>query len=100
MKSSKKLITLEESYNLESSEIKNLYRECVSNDLVDLFDFFSFSSDVPDHAKGCYIYTKNGKKVLDITGGIGVLNAVYHPEILKARIDYQLKQEWKFIKII
>ena len=99
MKSPIKLITLEESYNLKSSEIKKLYRECISNDLIDLFDFFSFSSDVPDHATGCYIYTKNGKKILDITGGIGVLNHGHnHPEILKARIDYQLKTKMEIHK--
>ena len=92
MKIEEKIITLEESYNLKASEIKNFYSECVSNELIELFNFFSFSNDVPKKASGCYIYTNNEKKILDITGGIGVLNHGHnHPEILQARINYQHK---------
>ena len=99
MTSESKIITLEQSYNLKSTEIKELYRECVSSELIELFDFFSFSNDVPKKALGCYIYTKDGKKILDITGGIGVLNHGHnHPEIIKARIDYQNKSRMEIHK--
>tara|TARA_Y100001978_G_scaffold74466_1_gene66745 strand:- start:24046 stop:25482 length:1437 start_codon:yes stop_codon:yes gene_type:complete len=86
----KNLITLEESFSLSASNIKELYAECVSKELVKLFSFFSFSNDVPISSSGCYINLKNGSKILDITGGIGVLNHGHnHPEIIKARIKYQ-----------
>ncbi len=99
MNSKAKIISLEEAYNLNASEIKNLYRECVSSELIDLFSFFSFSKDVPLKSSGCYIYTKDGKKILDLTGGIGVLNHGHnHPEILKARIDYQEKSRMEVHK--
>ena len=42
------------------------------------------------HSEGIYIYTKNGEKILDFTGGIGVLNHGHnHPRILKARQQFQ-----------
>ncbi|HEY8590602.1 MAG TPA: aminotransferase class III-fold pyridoxal phosphate-dependent enzyme, partial [Naasia sp.] len=41
-------------------------------------------------ASGCYITTRSGRRILDATGGIGVLNHGHnHPEILKARIAFQ-----------
>jgi len=88
-----RLISVEEALELDSVTIKQLLKEYVSEGLFNLFSFFSFSDDVPDFAEGCYITTKGGKKVLDITGGIGVLNHGHnHPEILQARINYANKR--------
>ena len=51
--------------------------------------FFSHSKDIFLKGKGVYIFT-NKKKILDITGGGGVLNLGHnHPDILKERIKFQ-----------
>jgi len=43
---------------------------------------FSF---VADHAEGAYIYTDDGKKLLDFTSGIGVTNTGHcHPKVVEA----------------
>ena len=43
-------------------------------------------------AKGSYIYTQKGKKILDFTGGFGVLDHGHnHDRILNVRKDFQNK---------
>lgn len=84
------MISLEEAYQLSSKETNRLLKNYVSPNLQTLFSFFSFSKDVPISSSGCYIKLDDGREILDITGGIGVLNHGHnHPEILKARIDFQ-----------
>ncbi len=40
---------------------------------------------VADHAEGAYIYTDDGKKLLDFTSGIGVTNTGHcHPKVVEA----------------
>ena len=52
--------------------------------------FFSHSKDVFLKGKGVYSFTDKQKKILDITGGGGVLNLGHnHPEILRERIKFQ-----------
>ena len=52
--------------------------------------FFSHGNDIFLKAKGSYIFTEKRKKILDITGGLGVLNLGHnHPEIIKERIKFQ-----------
>ena len=42
-------------------------------------------SIVADHAEGAYIYTEDGKKLLDFTSGIGVTNTGHcHPKVVEA----------------
>ena len=46
------------------------------------------------------MFTSNGKKILDFTGGLGVLGLGHnHPEILKTRLDFQ-KNKVEVHKII
>ena len=45
--------------------------------------------------------TSSGKKILDFTGGLGVLGLGHnHPEILKARLDFQKNKRVEVHKII
>ena len=47
-----------------------------------------------------YIFTKDNQKILDFTGGIGVLNLGHnHPRILKTRIDFQNKKKLEVNKL-
>ena len=64
-------------------------------------NFFSFGKEVFTKAEGMYMYTREGKKILDFTGGLGVLNHGHnHPRILNARIKYQQDKRIEVHKVI
>jgi len=93
------MISLEEAYELSSDEVNKLLSKYVSPELQNLFSFFSFSKDIPKSSKGAYITLDDGREILDITGGIGVLNHGHnHEEILQARIEYQKKNRMEVHK--
>ncbi|QSB17328.1 aspartate aminotransferase family protein [Natronosporangium hydrolyticum] len=47
---------------------------------------FGFGRELVDRAEGAYIYTRDGRRILDFTGGVGVLHHGHnHPRILAAR---------------
>ena len=97
----KKLISLSEVDSLEISEIWGLYDNYVNKGLRKIFSLFSFGKDVFIEARGMYLYTNDGKKILDFTGGIGVLNHGHnHEDIINARISYQKKHKPEVHKII
>ena len=51
-------------------------------------------------AVGVYIYTDSGKKIIDFTGGLGVLNHGHnHPRITNARIKFQEEEEIEVNKL-
>ena len=85
-----KLYKIEDIEKLNIDEVKSLYNNYVSPSQVKLLSSFDFGHDLSETSKGSYIYTKNGKKILDFTGGFGVLNHGHnHDRILNARINFQ-----------
>ena len=59
-----------------------LYQENFSHVTPAWSRIFNF---VADHAEGAYIYTDDGKKLLDFTSGIGVTNTGHcHPKVVEA----------------
>ena len=91
-----KLFSLEETFNLNIDEVKNLYKTNVSPAQVKLLSAFSFGKDLSDTSEGCYIFTKSGKKILDFTGGFGVLNHGHNNQrIIDARINFQKKKKFR-----
>lgn len=81
-----KLLTIEEAESLSIDDIWNHYRKYVSQSQVSLIGTFGFGRERVIRSEGCYIFTASGKKILDLTGGIGVLNHGHnHPRILAAR---------------
>ena len=88
------LIKSNEIENLQIDDIKKLYEDYVSKSQVKLLSSFEFGQDVPSTAKGSYIFTKSGKKILDFTGGFGVLNHGHnHDRILNVRKNFQDKNK-------
>src|SRR5579883_2555115 len=44
-----------------------------------------YTSIVADHAEGCYIYAEGGRRYLDFSAGIGVVNTGHcHPRVVAA----------------
>jgi putrescine aminotransferase len=93
------LYTWQECAEFDIEKVQELYREYVSKSQVDLIGSFGFGRTVAVRAEGMYIYTSDGRKILDFTGGIGVLNHGHnHPRILAARIEYQKQKKMEVHK--
>lgn len=92
----KKLFTWQECSDFDIATVQQLYREYVSASQVELIGSFGFGRTTIVKAQGMYLYTAQEEKILDFTGGIGVLNHGHnHPRILRARQQFaeQLKPE-------
>lgn len=84
------LLTVADAEALRIDQVWDLYREHVNSSQVELQGTFAFGRDLVDSAEGCYITLRSGRRILDITGGIGVLNHGHnHPEIIQARRDFE-----------
>ncbi|MFL6870729.1 MAG: aspartate aminotransferase family protein [Candidatus Azotimanducaceae bacterium] len=94
-----KLISVTEAKKLKIHEVQSLYRDYISNSQVELIGSFGFGQDLADWSQGSWIYTRSGKKVLDMTGGIGVLNHGHnHPRIIEARQLFQAEKRMEVHK--
>jgi putrescine aminotransferase len=71
---------------LNYSEISKLYSKYSNMYLPNLYGKFSFGTDIVVSAQGEFLFTRDGKKLLDLTGGLGVANMGHnHPRILDTR---------------
>lgn len=96
-----KLLSLTECEALSLKEVRRLYKDYVNPGLENIIYSFSAGEELIDHAEGVWLYTKNGRKILDISGGIGVLNLGHnHPRILEARIRYQQQKRMEVHKTL
>jgi acetylornithine/N-succinyldiaminopimelate aminotransferase len=59
-----------------------------------LFPTYSKWEIEPASAKGSYLYSKEGKKYLDLTAGIGVCNLGHCHDEIKAAVEAQLEKFW------
>ncbi|MFF2043710.1 aspartate aminotransferase family protein [Kitasatospora sp. NPDC058170] len=93
------LITFDDCQGLEITRIHELYRAHVSRSQVDLIGSFGFGRDTVDHAEGAWIQLRDGRRILDFTGGVGVLNHGHnHPRILAVRERFQREQRMEVHK--
>jgi putrescine aminotransferase len=96
--SKNKTLSLEDVESLNVSDVWDMYRSFVSSSQVDLIGSFLFGRELAEYSEGCYIYTKD-RKILDITGGIGVLNHGHnHPRILEVRRKFSEKKRMEVHK--
>ena len=88
--SKKKLITVEEAEKLSNTEVVELYKKYINPNQAQIFSNLPYGKDIFSSAKGVYIYTTDGKKILDFTGGLGVLGLGHnHKNIISRRINFQ-----------
>jgi len=84
------LISLDECEQLTAKRVHDLYRKYVSRSQVSLMTSFGFGRELVESAEGAWITTRDGRRILDFTGGVGVLNHGHnHPRILAARKRFQ-----------
>ncbi|WP_375735797.1 aspartate aminotransferase family protein [Polymorphospora lycopeni] len=78
-----------------------MYRKYINSSQVNLMTSFGFGRELIDHAEGSYIYTRDGRRILDFTGGVGVLNHGHnHPRIIAARQRFQQERRMEVHKTI
>ncbi len=80
------LFNLESAENLSAKQVHALYEKYVSRSQVSLMTSFGFGRELVDHAEGPWIHMRDGRRILDFSGGVGVLNHGHnHPRVLAAR---------------
>ncbi|MEN3359921.1 MAG: putrescine aminotransferase [Mycobacteriales bacterium] len=93
------LIGLDDCERLDPRQVNELYRQYVSRSQVSLMTAFGFGRELVERAEGAWIWTRNGRKILDFTGGVGVLNHGHnHPRILAARQRFGQRQRMEVHK--
>lgn len=93
------LIRYQDIDSLNYNEIFDLYKNHINPSRVGLLSTFGSGRVLVKSAKGSKILLNNGKSILDLTGGFGVLNHGHnHPRILKARAWTQKKQKMEVNK--
>jgi putrescine aminotransferase len=95
------LIGIDEAERLSVESVHDMYREYVNSAQVRLMTSFGFGHDLIDHAEGNYLYTTDGRRIMDVTGGVGVLNHGHnHPRIVAARQRFQQARRMEVHKTI
>ncbi|WP_227870419.1 aspartate aminotransferase family protein [Streptomyces otsuchiensis] len=80
------LMSIEDAEGLSVDQVHDLYRRYVNKSQVSLMTSFGFGRELVDRAEGVYVHTRDGRRILDFTGGVGVLSHGHnHPRILEAR---------------
>ncbi len=96
----KNYMTNKDVENLSMKDTKLLYNKYVNPEQVNIFSAFDYNNEIFKRASGINIYTESGKKILDFTGGLGVLNHGHnHPRILKTRIKFQKEEQIEVNKL-
>lgn len=86
--------------NKSNKEIKSLYKNYFNIGQVGLLEKFEFSKEKIEKAKGCYLFTESGEKILDLTSGFGTQNLGYnHPEVIKTRIEFASEEMLPFSRL-
>ncbi len=94
-----KLLSVKECKNLTLKQTKNLYNRYVNPGLTQSLETFSFGQDLVLKSENLTIHTKNKKKIMDFSGGLGVLNFGHNPKnILKERINFQKEKRMEVHK--
>ena len=93
----KKIYKIKDLKNLDIKDVRELYEKFVNPAQSNAIKTFGFGQELADYAIGQWIYLKDGSKVLDFSGGYGVLTHGHnHPRIIEARLNFQNqnKKHW------
>ena len=79
------MFRLEDVSSIPNSQILDMYSSHINPALMDIFKLLGFKDLDVSHAKGVYIYLHSGRKILDMTSGLGVLALGHnHPVVIEA----------------
>ncbi len=93
------LISSENIDDLSREEITKYYRNHISPGLANFMKILGFDKAEIKRAEGMYLYTACGRKILDLSGGLSVLNHGHnHPRILKVRKKFNEERRLEICK--
>jgi putrescine aminotransferase len=93
------LLSVAQCENLDVDEIKKLYAAYVNPNVAQFGVKRGIYPAPVSHAEGVWIVLRDGRKILDCTGGVGVLNHGHnHERILQARIRFQTNKRMEVHK--
>ena len=82
-------VAYDDVINFDIKDVFNIYKEYSNQELPNIYKKFSFGRALIEKAEGSLLTDYNGKKVFDLTGGLGVANFGHnHPRILSIRKKY------------
>ena len=97
----KKLYTVDDCEKLTNQQVRELYKKYVNPAIEHLLGAFHLGEELIDHAEGVWLHTRSGEKILDVTGGIGVLSHGHNnPRILNSRLNFQKQKRMEVHKTI
>ena len=95
----KKLYTVDDCEKLTNQQVRELYKKHVNRAIEHLLWAFHLGEELIDHAEGVWLYARSGEKILDVTGGIGVLSHGHNnPRILNSRLNLRFNLRFKTFK--
>ena len=95
-----KLLNYQDCNKLSLKKIQKMYSKYINPALSTSLKSFSFGNTLASKAKGSKIILKNSKKIIDLTGGLGVLNLGHNPKrVIKSRIKFQKEMRMEVHKI-
>ncbi len=76
---------LKDVFSIPSNQILKMYSSHINPALMDIFQILGLKDFDVSHANGMYIYLRSGRKILDMTSGLGVLALGHnHPIVIEA----------------
>tara|TARA_B100001996_G_scaffold351134_1_gene310959 strand:+ start:1404 stop:2837 length:1434 start_codon:yes stop_codon:yes gene_type:complete len=97
----KKIYSVDDAEKLDIDEVVELYKKYINPNQAQIFSSLPYGKDIFSSADGVFIYTSNKKKILDFTGGLGVLGLGHnHKNIISRRIKFQEKNGMEVHKIV
>jgi putrescine aminotransferase len=92
-------MSIEDCEQLTTRQVHDLYRRYISRSQVSLMTSFGFGRELVERAEGAWVYLRDGSRVLDLSGGVGVLNHGHnHPRVLAARRRFAQQQRMEVHK--
>lgn len=95
-----KLLNFKDALKLNLEDVKKYYKDFVNPNQTSILSQFPFNKELFVYAEGMYIFTETNKKILDFTGGIGVLGLGHNnKKIIETRLNFQKEKLIEIHKI-
>lgn len=79
------LLSLQESLDLDHAKAKTLFERYLNKYLLQIYHVLGYADMDIASAKGCEIYTTDGRTLIDFSAGIGIVGLGHnHPRIIEA----------------
>jgi putrescine aminotransferase len=93
------LVSISDLNNIPQKDIVQYYEDYINPGIATFLKVLGFDRYKIVRAEGMYLYTECGRKILDFSGGLGVLNHGHnHPRILEARRKFNENKRLEICK--